>query len=170
MGFNLKANVNVRPHARTLLKDISKLFTVGIFTASHICYAEEVANNLDPNREHISFLLSRNNCLQVDKNVYVKDLRVIEEFSQDSILLVDNAAYSYGFQIDNGIPCIPFYDDPEDRELMKLETYLEELSKLPIENLIPTVKQQLASYLLVESEDEISLIRKLHKSMHEPQQ
>jgi CTD small phosphatase-like protein 2 len=30
------------------------------------------------------------------------------------MVLVDNAAYSYIFQLDNGIPIIPFYDSKSD--------------------------------------------------------
>ena len=31
--------------------------------------------------------------------------------------MIDNAAHSFGFQIDNGVPMLPFYDDKEDRYL-----------------------------------------------------
>lgn len=40
--------------------------------------------------------------------MFVKDLRVINRNLSDMIL-IDNAAYSYSFQLDNGIPIIPFY-------------------------------------------------------------
>lgn len=46
------------------------------------------------------------------------------------ILLVDNAAYSFGYQVDNGIPIIPFYDDREDKELMHLIVYLKQIKEL----------------------------------------
>jgi len=36
------------------------------------------------------------------------------------LVLVDNAAYSYAWQLDNGIPIVPFYDNKEDRELWGL--------------------------------------------------
>jgi CTD small phosphatase-like protein 2 len=45
------------------------------------------------------------------------------------VTLVDNSAYSFGFQIDNGIPIIPFYDDKEDDELLHLFSYLEVVSE-----------------------------------------
>ena len=45
--------------------------------------------------------------------MYVKDLRVINRDLKD-ILLVDNAAYSYAFQLDNGIPILPYYQGPND--------------------------------------------------------
>lgn len=38
--------------------------------------------------------------------------------------MIDNAAYSYAFQPDNGIPIIPYYEGPEDYELLALKNYL----------------------------------------------
>jgi CTD small phosphatase-like protein 2 len=52
--------------------------------------------------------------------MYVKDLRVISNRSLKNMVLVDNAAYSYIFQLDNGIPIIPFYDSKADNELRVL--------------------------------------------------
>ncbi len=43
------------------------------------------------------------------------------------MVIIDNAAYSYGWQIENGIPIIPFYDKKEDKELIELEKYLKNL-------------------------------------------
>ena len=43
------------------------------------------------------------------------------------MLLVDNAAYSFGFQLDNGIPILPFYDHENDVELKHLIAYLKNL-------------------------------------------
>jgi len=45
------------------------------------------------------------------------------------MVIVDNAVYSFGFQLDNGIPIIPYYEDPEDEELYHLIPYLEILSE-----------------------------------------
>ena len=51
------------------------------------------------------------------------------------MVLVDNAAYSYGHQIHNGIPIIPFFDNPNDtvfyiivinkKELLELLDFLK---------------------------------------------
>jgi TFIIF-interacting CTD phosphatase-like protein len=43
--------------------------------------------------------------------MYIKDLRVIKGRSLENVLLVDNAAYSYVYQLENGVPIIPFYED-----------------------------------------------------------
>ena len=42
------------------------------------------------------------------EQTHVKDIRIINRNLSD-IVLVDNAAYSYAFQLDNGIPILPFY-------------------------------------------------------------
>lgn len=41
------------------------------------------------------------------------------------MVIVDNAAYSFGYQIDNGIPIISYYNDANDRELLDLVDYLQ---------------------------------------------
>lgn len=63
--------------------------------------------------------------------VYIKDLRIFLDPLNDSkpwnirdILLIDNAAHSFGFQIDNGVPMLPFYKNKDDREMIHLYHFL----------------------------------------------
>lgn len=92
-------------------------FEVAIFTASHQSYADAVLDKLiDPNRKYPR--LYRQHCIRTNEGIYIKDLRVIRNRLLKDILLVDNAVYSFGFQITNGIPILPFYKDPHDRELV----------------------------------------------------
>ena len=55
--------------------------------------------------------------------MYTKDLRVMDRDLKD-VVLVDNAAYSYAAQPDNGIPILPYYHGKHDLELQVLEDYL----------------------------------------------
>lgn len=41
-----------------------------------------------------------------------------------NLLLVDNAAYSYAYQLDNGVPIIPYFQGKNDFELKALGEYL----------------------------------------------
>lgn len=41
--------------------------------------------------------------------MYIKDLRVIKGRNIENMLLVDNAAYSYANQLENGVPIVPYY-------------------------------------------------------------
>jgi CTD small phosphatase-like protein 2 len=47
-----------------------------------------------------------------------------ENRNLEDLLIVDNAVYSFGYQLENGIPIIPFYEDKEDEELLHLIQYL----------------------------------------------
>lgn len=40
------------------------------------------------------------------------------------MVLVDNAAYSFCLQVENGVPIIPYYSGGRDYELRELESYL----------------------------------------------
>lgn len=66
----------------------------------------------------------RQHCVQTPEGYYIKDLRVIRNRSLQDMVIVDNSVYSFSYQIDNGIPIIPFYDDPGDEELLHLIFYL----------------------------------------------
>ena len=43
-------------------------------------------------------------------------------------VLVDNSPHAYGYQIDNGIPIVSWYDDDKDTELLKLIGFLKKIS------------------------------------------
>ena len=45
--------------------------------------------------------------------------------------MIDNASHSYGFQLDNGYPVLSWYDDPEDRELVYVSQFLNDLAPQP---------------------------------------
>lgn len=44
------------------------------------------------------------------------------------VVLIDNAAYSYCFQLANGIPIIPYYEGSHDYEMRALKEYLLSLT------------------------------------------
>lgn len=45
------------------------------------------------------------------QGVYIKDLRIFADRCLSDIVLIDNAAYSFSYQVENGIPIFPFYDN-----------------------------------------------------------
>ena len=61
------------------------------------------------------------------------------------VILVDNAAYSYAFQLGNGVPIIPYYRGKSDYELLALEKYL-----LKMESSIDMREQNEANFKLSE--------------------
>lgn len=95
-----------------------------VFTASHKAYADVVLDHLDPERSLIQYRLYRDHCIRTEEGIYIKDLRIITNRQLKDLIIVDNAVYSFGYQLDNGIPIIPFYDDKSDEELMHLIFYI----------------------------------------------
>lgn len=72
----------------------------------------------------------REHCISTKEGVFIKDLRVIKNRELKNMIIVDNAAYSFAFQIENGIPILPFYDFKADRELVSLQEYLKKLTEV----------------------------------------
>lgn len=89
-----------------------------------------VLDYLDPDRDLIDKRLYRDSCVKTEEGVYIKDLRIIKNRKMKDIVIIDNAVYSFGFQLDNGIPILPFYEDKKDEEMLHLTTYLKTLAKM----------------------------------------
>ena len=67
--------------------------------------------------------------METEEGVFIKDLRIIKNRRMQDLVIVDNAVYSFGFQLDNGIPILPFYDDKQDEEMKHLVYYLKCLAQ-----------------------------------------
>ena len=63
-----------------------------------------------------------------NEEIYVKDLRIFNKIYLKKIVIIDNSVLSFAFQIDNGIPILPFYNNKNDREMIILVNYLSHLS------------------------------------------
>ena len=124
------AGINIRPYMYECLREANKHFQVVVFTASHQTYADAIINHIDPDNQYFQHRLYRHNCIQTPEGYYIKDLRIIANRSLKDLVIVDNSVYSFAYQIDNGIPIIPFCDDPNDEEMVHLVYYLECLAQI----------------------------------------
>lgn len=106
---------NIRPHTQEMLEFANRYFEVCVFTASNKEYADTILNYIDPENRLIQHRFYRESCIKAD-NFYIKDLRIFKNISLKDMLIVDNAVYSFGQQLDNGIPITPFKEDPQDIE------------------------------------------------------
>lgn len=123
-GEIIEFGVSIRPNALNFLKLLSKFFEIVIFTASHSCYANSILNLLDPYHEYITFRLFRESCIEIEEGIFVKDLRIFGNRNLDELMIVDNACYSYAFQIHNGIPIVPYFFGRGDNQLLELSGFL----------------------------------------------
>ena len=114
---------------------LKKWYKIVVFTASLSTYANAILDYLDPNNEVFEGRYYRGHCHITKDRVYIKDLRIFldpdnqsQPWSIKDMVLIDNAAHSFGFQIDNGIPMIPFYTNKEDIEMIHLYYYLQKIA------------------------------------------
>ncbi len=125
----LKAGFNVRPYCQDILECSNKYFEVCVFTASNKEYADTILDYIDPTGTLIQHRFYRESCIKTTDNVYIKDLRIFRNVNLKDIIIVDNAVYSFGVQLDNGIPITPFKEDPDDTEFKHLIGHLEKCAK-----------------------------------------
>ena len=125
-GIKYNIYVLIRPYAEEFLKNVSKYFEVVVFTASISKYASPLLDILDKDK-NIKHRLFRDHCTFVD-GIFRKELRRLNRCLKD-IIIVDNSPSAYAFDPDNGLPIKTWYDDPNDRELMKIEPLIIFLSK-----------------------------------------
>ncbi|CAD8095913.1 unnamed protein product [Paramecium sonneborni] len=123
-----QAGISIRPYTQEFLKNMAQYYEIIIFTASNEEYANQIINYLDPQGIIISGRLFRENCIEIEPGCHIKDLRILNRDLKD-VVLIDNSAFSYAFQIENGIPIIPYLDNKKDNELQHLESYLKVLIK-----------------------------------------
>ena len=120
----ISVGIFIRNGLNIFLKELSKDFIIGIFTASYKNYADAIINYIDPNKNYIKFRLYRDNCIQIN-NISIKDLRILKGIDLKNVILVDNSMYSFANQLNNGILINSFYCDKNDVDLFSVMNYLK---------------------------------------------
>ena len=98
-----------------------------VFTASDQDYADTIINYIEKEKKYFSLRLYRNNCLFIEPGLYIKDLRIFNNFKNiKDIIILDNSLFSFANQLNNGILITSFFDDKNnDTFLSNFKDYLE---------------------------------------------
>jgi len=124
--YDGRIGVNFRPGLKNFLEFVSRNFEVVLFTSATEEYANKVLEIIDPKHTIFSYKLYRQHCSQIGSFSTTKDLSILSNRDVDSIFLIDNNILNMVNQIDNGYLIPSFYDDSSDRELSKLQKFLED--------------------------------------------
>ena len=92
VSFNAKEHtvyVRQRPYLHEFLQSVSKMFRIVIFTASQSIYAEQLLDNLDPDKSIISQRIYRESCVFSD-GIYTKDLSILG-IDMAKVFIIDNS-------------------------------------------------------------------------------
>lgn len=126
----ISVKVFLRPCAYNFLKILSDKFDLAVFTSASKDYADAVIDLFDPEKNIFKFRLYRNNCINIENFIFIKDLRILEEFYDlKDVIILDNSIYSFSNQLSNGILINSFFKDPEDAYLVQAANYLWYLSE-----------------------------------------
>ena len=130
---NIPIYVYKRPYVNEFLYQMSKLFTIYIFTSSMKEYSNKLIDLLDFEK-CIDKRYFRENCTKLN-DLYVKDLNKLfdrkkftNDFINKNIIIIDNNPISYLFNHNNAIPIDSWNLNKNDDELLKLIPLLEYLS------------------------------------------
>ncbi|EMD40843.1 hypothetical protein CERSUDRAFT_149311 [Gelatoporia subvermispora B] len=125
-GKSTMYHVYKRPFADYFLRQVSKWYTLVIFTASMKEYADPVIDWLDAGRGILDRRFFRESCTQLPNGSYTKDLSIVEQ-DLSRVCLIDNSPICYTINEANGIPIEGWTHDPHDEALLDLLPVLDSL-------------------------------------------
>ena len=127
----------IRPNCITFLKNLSRIYEIVIFTAASQDYADWILDVLDPTHSYIQHRLYRQHT-QYDDGVYVKDLLLLGRDLRRT-LIIDNIKENFERQAANGFEIVTWLQDPQDRELERLQTFLQGLVEAQVKDVRPMI-------------------------------
>jgi RNA polymerase II subunit A small phosphatase-like protein len=135
-----------RPHVDEFLLRCGEMYEIVVFTASLAKYADPLLDLLDVHKV-IDHRLFRESCTCYS-GIFVKDLfRMGRPLTQT--IIIDNSPHSYLFNPENALPCISWFDDRSDSELLDLLVGLKRLSDPKVDNVMKELQKVTTNEVMV---------------------
>ena len=128
--LNMKVYMKLRPFLNEFLEGVSKKYELILYTASNPLYADRILNYIEHSNKYFSHRIYRLQCITLPNRLYKPLDFLLSNRSIRDIVIVDNRVQCFSMNIRNGIPIKSFYGDVNDKELLKLAEYLDELSRV----------------------------------------
>jgi Dullard-like phosphatase family protein len=145
---NVTVPVLLRPGLYEFLDYCSSVFDVYIFTASRKEYADCIIDHIEKNKKYFCQRFYRENCIVIKNRVFIKDLRMFVNADLKDMLIVDNSLFSFANQLANGVLITSFYDDQNDKELLNVKNYLQNMKIANVED-VRTVNRKIFNFELI---------------------
>ncbi len=127
-----------RPFLDEFLRYCFGRFSVAIWTSSTRDYAQEIVGNILNKDQELEFLWARERCtgrknFETGEFKYLKDLKKIKRkgYDLDQTIMVDNTPGKLTRNYGNLVRLDDFVGDQNDRELKRLQNYLDDLAQVP---------------------------------------
>lgn len=127
--------VHQRPHLPEFLAQVSQWYTLAIWTAASMDYAQDIAKNAFEGYE-LAFIWAYERCVlrrnfEIDAWVATKPLVKVKRslgVSLSQMLILEDDPLKVQGNYGNAVYVEPFQGNPHDDDLLHLPAYLEELS------------------------------------------
>lgn len=106
--------VFLRPYLFSFLKKVRQSFEIVVFTTLSTERAQNILDELDPDRKTISDCLGKEHCWAIKEGLLYKDIRIINRNKQEVILL-DSHPEAMILHPKNCLPILPFIGEESDR-------------------------------------------------------
>ena len=121
-GIYVNIGIDIRPHFYEMINMIKDNYYICIYTSCEKFYADYLIQTLDIYDDIFLIKLYRDKCFKIhtkEENIFIKDLRIINEVNLNDIIIVDSSAIHFGLFYKNGIPISPYNKKNEnDKELL----------------------------------------------------
>jgi TFIIF-interacting CTD phosphatase-like protein len=126
-----KYHVHKRPHLDKFLIEISKHFTIGIWSSADDIYVTEIVNKIKPDNVAFEIVWGRSRCtlkrdFSLDNYYYEKRLKKLKQkgFKLEQIIIVDDSLEKSRNNFGNAIYIKEYTGNSTDEELKHLYDYL----------------------------------------------